>query len=117
MLVAGDPRVCARPPPQAPPAPPASRQQQARAQPQLRRRQESDQRVPAVQYSPPAAQDGYSRGRTSPLEAMVHALNPRDVNLGAAGGERRRAWLEDAGANQYFWDSLRGTILVIFDWV
>ena len=89
---------------------PASRQQQAPVQPQLRRRQESDQRVPAAQYSPLAAQGGYSRGRTSPLEAMVHALNPRDVNLGAMWEERRRAWLENAGANRYFWYSFGATV-------
>jgi len=94
----------------------ASRQRQAPAQPQLGRHQESDQRVPAAQYSPLAAQGGYSRGRTSPLEAMVHALNPRDVNLGAIWEERRRAWLENAGANRYFWYSFGATVLVILSW-
>ena len=95
---------------------PASRQQQAPVQPQLGRRKDSDQAVPAARYSPLAAQGGYSRGRTSPLEAMVHALNPRDVNLGAAWEERRRAWLENAGANRYFWYSFGATILVILSW-
>ena len=71
--------------------------------------------VPAAQYSPLAAQGGYSRGRTSPLDAMVHALNPRDVNLGAIW-ERRRAWLENAGANRYFWYSFGATIAVILSW-
>ena len=68
--------------PQDPSPAAASQQQQVPVQPRLRRYQESD-RVPAAQYSPLAAQGGYSRTRTSPLEAMVHALNPRDVNLGA----------------------------------
>ena len=54
--------------------------------------------------------------RTSPLEAMVHALNPRDVNLGAMWEERRRAWLENAGANRYFWYSFVATIIVILSW-
>ena len=63
----------------------ASQQQQVPVQPRLHRYQESD-RVPAAQYSPLAAQGGYSRTRTSPLEAMVHALNPRDVNLGTFAG-------------------------------
>ena len=52
----------------------------------------------------------------APLEAMVHALNPRDVNLGAAWEERRRAWLDNAGANRYFWYSFGATILVILSW-
>jgi len=95
---------------------PATRQLQSPAQPQLGRHQESDQRVPAAQYSPLAAQGGYSRGRTSPLEAMVHALNPRDVNLGAMWEERRSAWLENAGANRYFWYSFGATALVILSW-
>jgi hypothetical protein len=44
---------------------------------------------------------------------MVHALNPRDVNLGAMWEERRRAWLENAGANRYFWYSFGATVVVI----
>lgn len=115
-LATVNPAVFAQTTPQDQPTPPAPRQQQAPAQPQLRRRQESDQRVPAAQYSPLAAQGGYSRGRTSPLEAMVHSLNPRDVNLGAAWEERRRAWLENVGANRYFWYSFGATTLVILSW-
>jgi hypothetical protein len=72
--------------------------------------------VAAAQYSPLAAQGGYSRARSSPLDAMVHALNPRDVNLGAMWEERRRAWLENAGANRYFWYSFGATIVVILSW-
>ena len=93
-----------------------SREQQTPAQPQLHQHQESDQRVPATQYSPLAAQGGYSQSHTSLLEAMVHALNPRDVNLGAMWEERRRAWLENAGSNRYFWYSFGVTILVILSW-
>ena len=101
--------------PQDPSPAAASQQQQMTVQPRLRRYQESD-RVPAAQYSPLAAQGGYSRTRTSPLEAMVHALNPRDVNLGAMWEERRRAWLENAGANRYFWYSFGATVLVVLSW-
>jgi hypothetical protein len=72
--------------------------------------------VPAAQYSPLAAQGGYSRARTSPLDALVHSLNPRDVNLGAMWEERRRAWLENAGANRYFWYSFGATIIVVLSW-
>jgi hypothetical protein len=95
-------------------AAPASRQQEAATQSPLH--QEPDQRVAAAQYSPLAAQGGYSRARSSPLDAMVHALNPRDVNLGAMWEERRRAWLENAGANRYFWYSFGATIVVILSW-
>ena len=97
-------------------AAPASRQQQAPTKPPLRQDRGSDQRVPAAQYSPLAAQGGYSRARSSPLDAMVHALNPRDVNLGAMWEERRRAWLENAGANRYFWYSFGASMVVIFSW-
>ena len=98
------------------PSAPVSQQQQAPAQPRLRRYQESNQRAPEAQYSPLAAQGGYSHGSTSPLEALVHALNPRDVNLGAMWEERRRTWLENTGANRYFWYSFGATILVILSW-
>ena len=95
---------------------PESTEQQTLAQPKLHRHQQSDQRVPATQYSPLAAQGGYSHSHTSLLEAIVHALNPRDMNLGAMWEERRRAWLENAGANRYFWYSFGVTILVILSW-
>jgi hypothetical protein len=84
--------------------------------PQQRQYRKSEERVPAAQYSPLAAQGGYSRARTSPLDAMVHALNPRDVNFGAMWEERRRVWLENAGANRYFWYSFGATALVILSW-
>jgi len=75
-----------------------------------------DTQAPAAQYSPLAAQGGYSHARSSPLEAMVHALNPHDVNLGAMWEARRRAWLENAGANRYFWYSFGATALLILSW-
>jgi hypothetical protein len=86
------------------------------AAPTPRQHRGSDQQIPAAQYSPLAAQGGYTHGGTSPLDAMVHGLNPRDVNLGAMWEERRRAWLENAGANRYFWYSFGVTIVVILSW-
>jgi len=97
-LMAVDPALIGQSRPQdQPSAPVSSQQQQAPAQPQRHRRQESDQRVPAAQYSPLAAQGGYTHGGTSPLDAMVRALNPRDVNLGAVWEERRRVWFRSSG--------------------
>src|SRR5207249_3147367 len=78
-----DPELIRQAKPQYQSTAPRSQQQQEPAQPRLNRHQESDERVQAAHYSPLAARGGYSRARTSPLEAMVHALNPRDVNLGA----------------------------------
>jgi hypothetical protein len=95
---------------------PVPTEQQTLAQPKLHRHQQSDRRVPATQYSPLAAQGGYSQSHTSPLETMVHALNPRNVNLGSMWEDRRRAWLENAGANRYFWYSFGVTVLVILSW-
>jgi hypothetical protein len=72
--------------------------------------------VPAARYSPLAAEGGYSGSRTSPLTALVHVLNPRDLNLGAAWERRRRQWLENAGANPYFWFSFVMTATLILSW-
>ena len=58
---------------------------------------ESESTAPVARYSPLAAQGGYADGRTSPLEAVIHTLNPHDVNLGEAWERRRRQWLENAG--------------------
>jgi chromosome segregation ATPase len=38
------------------------------------------------------------------------------VNLGAIWEERRRAWLENAGANRYFWYSFGASALLILSW-
>jgi DNA repair exonuclease SbcCD ATPase subunit len=72
--------------------------------------------VPAARYSPLAAQGGYKDGQKSPLDAAVHALNPHNVNLGEAWEQRRRQWLENAGANPYFWFSFFVTVVVILSW-
>lgn len=98
------------------PASRSDRERQEPAQPRPNRSQGTDAPVPAAQYSPLAAKGGYSNSHTSPLEAMIHALNPRDVNMGAIWEERRRAWLENAGANRYFWYSFGATALLILSW-
>jgi hypothetical protein len=95
---------------------PAAIQQQSPGQLRMNRRQGSDAQAPAAQYSPLAAQGGYSHSQTSPLGAMVHALNPHDANLGAMWETRRRAWLENAGANRYFWYSFGATALLVLSW-
>ncbi len=95
---------------------PAPRPQQSPGQLRMNRYRGADTQAPAAQYSPLAAQGGYSHAHTSPLEAMVHALNPHDVNLGAIWEARRRAWLENAGANRYFWYSFGATALLILSW-
>jgi hypothetical protein len=95
---------------------PATTHQQSPGQPQINRYGGPDMQAPAAQYSPLAAQGGYSQAHTSPLEAMVHALNPHDVNLGAMWEARRRAWLENAGANRYFWYSFGSTALLVLSW-
>ena len=95
---------------------PAATQQQSSGQQRMNRYQGSDAQAPAAQYSPLAAQGGYSHAHTSPLEAMVHSLNPQDVNLGAMWEARRRAWLENAGANRYFWYSFGATALLVLSW-
>ena len=79
-------------------------------------RSPSDERLPAERYSPLAARGGYTKSRTSPLDAMIHALNPRDVNLGSVWEERRRVWLENAGAHRYFWYAFSATALLILSW-
>jgi len=116
VLAIVDPAIFGQAAPQDQSPVSVSTEQPMLAQPRLHRHQEPDQRVPATQYSPLAAQGGYSQSHTSLLEVMVHALNPRDANLGAMWEERRRAWLENAGANRYFWYSFGVTILVILSW-
>ena len=95
---------------------PAATEQQPQPRPQANRVQ-SGERLPAAQYSPLAARGGYAKSQTSPLGAMIHALNPHDVNLGAVWEDRRRAWLENAGANRYFWYAFCATALLILSWV
>jgi hypothetical protein len=56
-----------------------------------------------TRYSPYAAAGGYSRERLSFWEFWLHRFNPTNVNYGALIEERRRRFLQQAGANPYFW--------------
>jgi hypothetical protein len=73
-------------------------------------------RIPATQYSPLAAQGGYDRYRQSPWEAIVHKLNPWNLNLGQIWEQRRQAWLDNAATNRYFWYAFCTTGLLILSW-
>ena len=95
---------------------PVATEPQRQAGPQVNPVQ-AGERLPAAQYSPLAARGGYAKSQTSPLGAMIHALNPHDVNLGAVWEERRRAWLENVGANRYFWYAFCATALLILSWL
>ena len=77
---------------------------------------ERSTQVPAAQYSPLAAQGGESRSRLSPWDAIVHYLNPHNLNMGQIWEQYRAAWLENAGANRYFWYSFWTTGVLIFSW-
>ena len=58
--------------------------------------------VPAAQYSPLAAQGGYSGQTTTWYEALFRSLNPMDVDWGARWEQRRRIFLENSVGNKYF---------------
>jgi hypothetical protein len=73
-------------------------------------------RIPAAQYSPLAAQGGYDQYRRSPWEAIVHELNPWNLNLGQVWEQRRQAWLDNAATNRYFWYAFCATGLLILSW-
>jgi hypothetical protein len=64
-------------------------------------RPESEQRV--TRYSPYAAAGGYSRERQSFWDLWLHRFNPTNVDYGALIEKRRREFLQQAGANPYFW--------------
>jgi hypothetical protein len=55
------------------------------------------------QYSPLAAAGGYRRHRETFWEFWWHRLNPRNINYGTWIEQRRQVFLEQAGANRYFW--------------
>ena len=54
-------------------------------------------------YSPLAAAGGYRRQRETFWEFWWHRVNPRNINYGAWIEQRRQVFLEQAGANRYFW--------------
>jgi hypothetical protein len=65
-------------------------------------------------YSPLAAGGGYKRQRQTFWEFWWHQFNPRNVNYGAWIEQRRRTFLEQAGANRYFWFSFWAFAAICF---
>lgn len=65
-------------------------------------------------YSPLAAAGGYKRQREGFWEFWWHQFNPRNINYGAWIEQRRRAFLEQAGANRYFWFSFWAFAAICF---
>ena len=58
-----------------------------------------------ARYSPYAAAGGYDRHRETFWDFWSRQFNPRNINYGVWLEQRRRAFLEQAGANPYFWFS------------
>jgi hypothetical protein len=67
-----------------------------------------------ARYSPYAAAGGYNRQRETFWDFWARQFNPRNVNYGAWLEQRRRAFLEQAGANPYFWFSFWELAAVCF---
>lgn len=65
-------------------------------------------------YSPLAAAGGYKRERQTFWEFWWHQFNPRNVNYGAWIEQRRQMFLEQAGANRYFWFSFWAFATICF---
>ena len=58
-----------------------------------------------ARYSPYSAAGGYDRHRETFWDFWSRQFNPRNINYGTWLEQRRRAFLEQAGANPYFWFS------------
>ena len=67
-----------------------------------------------ARYSPYAAAGGYDRHRETFWDFWSRQFNPRNINYGAWLEQRRRAFLEQAGANPYFWFSFWELAAVCF---
>jgi hypothetical protein len=65
-------------------------------------------------YSPLAAAGGYKRERQTFWEFWWYQFNPRNVNYGAWIEQRRQMFLEQAGANRYFWFSFWAFATICF---
>lgn len=59
-------------------------------------------RSPAARYSPLAAQGGYQSLQTTWYDALLHSLNPRNIDWGKRWEQRREAFLENTFGNKYF---------------
>jgi hypothetical protein len=56
----------------------------------------------AARYSPLAAQGGYRGQRMTWYDALLHSLNPKDIDWGMSWEQRRAIFLENTVANKYF---------------
>ena len=65
-------------------------------------------------YSPLAAAGGYKRQHHTFWEFWWHQFNPRNINYGAWIEQRRQVFLEQAGANRYFWFSFWAFAAICF---
>jgi hypothetical protein len=67
-----------------------------------------------ARYSPYAAAGGYDRHRETFWDFWSRQSNPRNINYGDWLEQRRRAFLNQAGANPYFWFSFWELAAVCF---
>jgi len=57
---------------------------------------------PAARYSPLAAAGGYKGQHVTWYEALLHSLNPKDIDWGLSWEQRRANLLENTIGNRYF---------------
>jgi hypothetical protein len=72
-----------------------------------------------ARYSPYAVAGGYDRHRDTFWDFWSRQFNPRNIDYGTWLEQRRRAFLEQAGANPYFWFSFwaLGAICFLLLWL
>lgn len=59
-------------------------------------------RSPAARYSPLAARGGYQSLQTTWYDAMLHSLNPKNIDWGKRWEQRRETLIENTFGNKYF---------------
>jgi hypothetical protein len=57
---------------------------------------------PAARYSPLAAAGGYKGQRVTWYNALLHSLNPKNIDWGVRWEQRRANFLENTAGNKYF---------------
>ena len=57
---------------------------------------------PAARYSPLAAAGGYKSQHVTWYDALLHSLNPKNIDWGLRWEQRRANFLENTIANKYF---------------
>lgn len=62
----------------------------------------SQAQSPAARYSPLAAAGGYRGQRETWYDALIHSLNPRNIDWGMRWEQRRAVFLENTIGNRYF---------------